>query len=105
MLGYYFDFYRSVFGRRCSVMHDPLAAAIAIGKVRPASAPYARVVVDATDGPGRGQTICDPRGRHRGHPKPEGARCRVVLAATGDAIGEIVRGTLALANAPLAARP
>ncbi|OIH84970.1 nucleoside hydrolase [Arthrobacter sp. UCD-GKA] len=105
MLGYYFDFYRSVFGRRCSVMHDPLAAAIAIGKVRPASAPYARVVVDATDGPGRGQTICDLRGRYKGHPKPEGARCRVVLAATGDAIGEIMRGTLALADAPLAARP
>ncbi|KAA0976183.1 TetR family transcriptional regulator [Paeniglutamicibacter gangotriensis] len=105
MLGYYLGFYRSVFGRRCSAMHDPPAAAIAIGKVRPASAPYARAVVDATDGPGRGQTICDLRGRHKGHPKPEGARCRVVLAATGDASGEIVRGTLALANAPLAARP
>ncbi|MFJ6415808.1 nucleoside hydrolase [Paeniglutamicibacter sp. NPDC091659] len=105
MLGYYFDFYKGVFGRRCSVMHDPLAAAIAIGLVQATSAPHARVVVDATDGPGRGQTICDLRGRYKGYPKPSGARCRVVLEAGEGAIEEIMRGTLALADAPSVARP
>ncbi len=105
MLGYYFDFYKSVFGRRCSVMHDPLAAAIALGRVQVTSAPYARVVVDATDGPGRGQTICDMRGLYKGYPKPAGAHCRVVLTAEATAIDEIMRGTLALADAPSAARP
>ncbi|MGL3805332.1 nucleoside hydrolase [Paeniglutamicibacter sp. R2-26] len=104
MLGYYFDFYRSVFGRRCSVMHDPLAAALAIGRVQATSAPYARVVVDDTDGPGRGQTICDLRGLYKGHPKPEGARCRVVLRAQEGAVEEILRGTLALATEPEGAR-
>lgn len=99
MLGYYFDFYKGVFGRRCSVMHDPLAAAIAIGTVAATSAPYARVVVDATEGPGRGQTICDLRGLYKGYPKPEGAHCRVVLEAGEGAIAEIMRGTLALEGA------
>lgn len=101
MLGYYFDFYIGVFGRPCSAMHDPLAAAIAIGRVQPLSAPYARVVVDATDGPGRGQTICDMRGLFKGYPKPAGATCRVVLSAQENAISEIMQSTLALAaNAP-----
>lgn len=98
MLGYYFDFYRSVFGRRCSVMHDPLAVAIAIGRVEATKAPYARVVIDASDGPGRGQTLCDMRGLYKGYPKPEGAHCRVVLEAGAGAIDEIMRGTLALAS-------
>lgn len=96
MLNYYFDFYRTVFGRRCSVMHDPLAVAIATGLVEIIDAPYVRVIVDATDGPGRGQTICDMRGLYKGYPKPEGARCRVVLQVDSGAIDEIMRGTLAL---------
>lgn len=97
MLGYCFDFYVGVFGHRCSAMHDPLAAAIAIGRVEALSAPYARVFVDATDGPGRGQTICDMRGLYKGYPKPAGATCRVVLTAQESAISEIMHSTLALA--------
>ncbi|CAD5994949.1 nucleoside hydrolase [Agreia sp. COWG] len=79
MLGIYFDFYVSVFGRPCSALHDPLAVAIATGEVVPTLAPVVRVRVDATDGPGRGQTVCDMRGLYAGYPAQNGARVRVVL--------------------------
>jgi len=79
MLGYYYDFYTPQFGRPCSAMHDPLAAAIAVGAVAVDRAPRVNVQVDTTDGPGRGQTICDLRGRYRGFPDQDGARTRVVL--------------------------
>ncbi|MCA4133980.1 nucleoside hydrolase [Arthrobacter sp. M4] len=80
MLGYYFGFYVSQFGRECSAMHDPLAAAIAVGGVELAVAPVVHVEVDTTHGPGRGQTVCDLRGIYQGYPAVEGARCRVVLS-------------------------
>jgi len=35
--------------------------------------------VDDTDGPGRGQTIADLRGRFRGFPEQPGAHAQVVL--------------------------
>ncbi len=79
MLEGYANFYRNVFGCRSVALHDPLAAAVACGTVPLACAPVVNVVVDATDGPGRGQTICDLRGRFRGHPEQEGARTQVVL--------------------------
>jgi len=40
--------------------------------------------VDTTHGPGRGQTVCDLRGRYLGYPEQPGARCRVVLELDGD---------------------
>ena len=79
MLSHYFDFYTEVFGRRCSALHDPLAVAIATGSVRPALAPWVPVVVDATQGPGRGQTIADMRGKYRNYPPRTTRTCRVVL--------------------------
>ncbi|QCO97333.1 nucleoside hydrolase [Arthrobacter sp. 24S4-2] len=84
MLGYYFRFYESQFGRACSAMHDPLAAALAVGGVKAAVAPVVHVDVDTTHGPGRGQTVCDLRGRYMGYPEQPGARCRVVLELDGD---------------------
>jgi purine nucleosidase len=84
MLGYYFRFYESQFGRACSAMHDPLAAALAVGGVSAAVAPVVTVDVDTSDGPGRGQTICDLRGRYTDYPEQPGARCRVVLELDGD---------------------
>ncbi|MEA5455161.1 nucleoside hydrolase [Sinomonas sp. JGH33] len=84
MLGYYYRFYEGVFGRPCSAMHDPLAAAIAVGAVGLRTAPVVHVEVDATQGPGRGQTICDLRGRHLGYPEQPGAHCRVVLELAED---------------------
>ena len=84
MLGYYFRFYEGIFGRACSAMHDPLAAALAVGGVSAAVAPVVTVAVDTTDGPGRGQTICELRGRYMDYPEQPGARCRVVLELDGD---------------------
>ena len=83
MLGYY-RFYEGIFGRACSAMHDPLAAALAVGGVKAAVAPAVRVDVDTTFGPGRGQTVCDLRGLYLDHREQPGARCRVVLELDGD---------------------
>ncbi|GEO96888.1 hypothetical protein KTU01_30110 [Kocuria turfanensis] len=84
MLERYAEFYTGVFGRPLSALHDPLAAALAAGTVEPALAPRVTVQVDTTDGPGRGQTICDLRGRFTGYPAAAGARCRVVLELAED---------------------
>ncbi|MFP3578754.1 nucleoside hydrolase [Arthrobacter sp. efr-133-TYG-104] len=99
MLGYYFGFYVDIFGRACSAMHDPLAAAIAVEGVDLALAPTVRVQVDTTDGPGRGQTVCDLRGQYAGFPAQRGARCRVVLAI-GEDFAPHLLGTLQAAWLP-----
>ncbi|WP_230673390.1 nucleoside hydrolase [Rathayibacter sp. Leaf248] len=78
-LDYYFDFYVGHFGERTAAMHDPMAAAIALDAIGIASAPTVPVEVDATWGPGRGQTLPDLRGIYR-DVHPEGSRIRFVLA-------------------------
>lgn len=78
-LDFYFDFYVSHFGERTAAMHDPMAAAVALDAIAVASAPRVHVEVDATRGPGRGQTLSDLRGIYRGV-HPEDARTRFVLA-------------------------
>ncbi len=93
MLAGYFDFYRAVFGRPCSALHDPLAAALATGSVRATLAPAVPVVVDTTDGPGRGATIADLRNRYRGYPDVPGARTRVVLNV-GEPFGPVLTDRL-----------
>jgi purine nucleosidase len=80
MLDHYFDFYVDLYGHRAAALHDPLAAAIAVGGITPTVAPRVPVVIDATKGPGRGQTLCDLRDQRRGSVDHPGARCRVVLA-------------------------
>lgn len=87
MLDLYTGFYVHTYGRRCAALHDPLAVAIAVGDVVPTLAPSVQVEVDSTDGPGRGQTICDLRGNHRGFPAQIGAHVRVVLQ-TGTDFGQ-----------------
>ena len=79
MLDFYFDFYVETYGERSSALHDPLAAAIAVGGIAPTVAPAVSVVVDTTAGPARGQTICDLRGQRRGSVDQPGATVRVVL--------------------------
>ena len=103
MLGYYFRFYEGIFGRPCSAMHDPLAAALAVGGVKAAVAPVVRAAVDTTDGPGRGQTVCDMRGRYMGYPEQPGARCRVVLELDGDFAPHLVETLLSFAESTTAA--
>ncbi|RIJ77178.1 nucleoside hydrolase [Nakamurella silvestris] len=84
ILDLYFDFYEPIMGRRCSALHDPLAAAIAVGGIAMDLAPVVRVVVDDTEGPGRGQTICDLRGSYAGYPEQSGAHCAVALRIDTD---------------------
>ena len=80
ILDLYYDFYVSEYGRRMCALHDPLAAAIAVGQITATRAPNVPVVVDDTQGPGRGQTICDLRNQRTGPRDVEGAHVRVVLA-------------------------
>ena len=79
ILDLYYDFYVGEYGRRMCALHDPLAAAIAVGQITATRAPNVPVVVDDTQGPGRGQTICDLRGQRNGPRDVEGAHVRVVL--------------------------
>ncbi|GAA4695879.1 nucleoside hydrolase [Pseudonocardia yuanmonensis] len=79
MLDHYFGFYTPLYGRRGCALHDPLAAAIAVGSVQPTRAPAVELVIDTTHGPGRGQTIADLRGQRLGPVDRPGVRTRVVL--------------------------
>lgn len=84
VLEFYFAFYAERFGRPCSVLHDPLAAGVATGDVELALAPRVPLEVDATDGPGRGQTIADLRGMYHGFPDRFPGAPRVALEVRGD---------------------
>jgi purine nucleosidase len=79
MLGVYFEYYTPILGRPSCSLHDPLAAAIALGLVEPTLAPVVPIEVDTTDGPGRGQTLVDLRSRYIGYPPLPGTRHRVAL--------------------------
>jgi purine nucleosidase len=105
ILDFYFDFYVELYGRRASALHDPLAAAIAAGSVTPTLAPRVNVTVDATHGPGRGQTICDLRGQRLGPVDQPGANCRVVLATDTPLGAVLVEQLLAFQSAPTNAVP
>ena len=100
ILDLYFDFYTTTYGRRSSALHDPLAAAIAVGGIIPVNAPRVSVVIDATDGPGRGQTICDLRDQRLGPVDQPGARCRVVLSTDRPLADHLVERILAHVRTP-----
>ncbi|WP_375389903.1 nucleoside hydrolase [uncultured Amnibacterium sp.] len=93
MLGVYFQYYTPILGRPSCALHDPLAAAIALGTVVPTSAPVVPIEVDATDGPGRGQTLVDLRSRFVGYPPQPGTRHRVVLGVP-EGFGDELLATL-----------
>ena len=86
-------FYTPILGRPSCALHDPLAAAIALGTVVPTLAPVVPVDVDATAGPGRGQTLVDLRGRFVGYPAKPGARHTVVLTVP-DGFGDELLASL-----------
>ena len=80
----YFDGYgKDSFGHRCSPCHDALAAAILTKEVVPEVMPLLHVEVDCTNGPGRGATIVDTRGRWKGFPDQAEGNCRVALTTDG----------------------
>ncbi len=67
------------FGKPLSTMHDAVAVGIAAGLAKIKLAPVVNAKVDISNGPGRGQTLCDLRGIYQNFPKQEGAHCKVVL--------------------------
>ncbi len=77
--GYGFDSY----GVRCSPCHDAVAAGVLTGQIVPSVFPVLDVQVDCSDGPSRGATICDTRGRYRGFPSMPDGNCRVALVTDG----------------------
>jgi len=97
MLDHYYDFYaEGVLPSRGAVLHDPLAAAIATGAVTPELAPVVPAEVDTTDGPDRGRTLFDLRGRYRGYPEVAGAHVSVVLQADAPFASMLVEAVRAL---------
>jgi purine nucleosidase len=84
MLDVYVNWYLPIFGTPDVALHDPLAAALAIDAITVGSAPKVDVEVDTTLGPGRGQLICDLRGRFVGYPPQPDAHVTVVLAVEED---------------------
>lgn len=103
MLDVYFDYYVPLYGERSCALHDPMAAAIAVGGVEAVRAPAVEIVIDATDGPGRGQTICDLRGQRLGPVDRPGARHRIVLELASPLGPHLVERLLAF-DGPEAAR-
>jgi len=94
ILDFYFDFFAAAaFGERRSCMHDALAVAVAAGTLVPDLAPTVNAYVVTGDGPTRGQTVCDTRGKYMGFPAQEGAHCRVVLQTDprfGDQVVDLI---------------
>jgi purine nucleosidase len=90
VLEHYFEFYEGVFGKKSCACHDVLAAAIAARDVVPERAMTVGVTVDTGQGPARGATICDTRGRYRGEMVQPGANCTVVLETSGDLAEKVV---------------
>lgn len=93
---FYFKFHIDVFGEPSSALHDPLAVAIALDDVKAISAPVVNVEVDDTNGPGRGQTVCDLRGLYNNYPAQEGAHCQVFLDVGTDFGKKLVKVLLSL---------
>ncbi|WP_210478945.1 nucleoside hydrolase [Naasia sp. SYSU D00948] len=87
---HYMDFYTPILGRRAAPQHDALAAGVLTGEVVPTVCPRVRVEVECGNGPARGATVADTRGRYRGHPDQEGATVRVVLRTTGGFVDRLV---------------
>jgi purine nucleosidase len=91
ILDFYFDFFAATsFGERRGCLHDTMAVAVAARTLVPDLAPTVHAVVDTSDGPGRGQTICDLRGMYMGFPAQDGAHCTVVLQAAVDFADDVV---------------
>ncbi|MDB4873086.1 MAG: nucleoside hydrolase [Gemmatimonadales bacterium] len=102
MLDFYFDFFaQNAFGDRSSCMHDALAVAIGADILAPSLAPTVNAWVDTSDGPGRGQTICDLRGRYMGYPAQEGAHCEVALESDPDFARHVVELIAGAGNSAL----
>lgn len=100
MLDHYCDYYAATtFPVRQACVHDALAVAVAAGLVKLLVAPHVYTQVDTGYGPGRGQTICDLRGKYNGFPPQNNANCRVVLECETKSIDEMVSQIVAFGDA------
>jgi purine nucleosidase len=97
MLVQYFAFYTTIFGEHCAALHDPLAAAIAVGALELDDAPYVGISVDTSAGAAYGKTRCErfDGGAAEAPPAPERAS-RVVLSVKGDAAAHLLERILSL---------
>ncbi|WP_284755413.1 nucleoside hydrolase [Arthrobacter sp. efr-133-R2A-120] len=97
MLVQYFAFYNTIFGEHCAALHDPLAAAIAVGALELDDAPHVGISVDTSTGAAHGQTRCErlDGGAASARKVPERAS-RVVLSVKGDAAAHLLERILSL---------
>ena len=97
MLVQYFAFYNTIFGEHCAALHDPLAAAIAVGALELDDAPYVAISVDTSKGADHGKTHCErlDGGAAGARPVPERSS-RVVLSVKGDAAAHLLERILSL---------
>ncbi|MGI6878164.1 nucleoside hydrolase [Microbacterium sp. gxy059] len=94
ILEHYLDFYGARYGERAAALHDPLAAAVLLGDVPLSLAAHAAVVVDTTDGPGRGQTIVDLRDIYGGFRSQDPSHPRIALRIDADFGAQLVETLL-----------
>jgi purine nucleosidase len=99
MLDFYSAFYATRFGRRLSVLHDPLAAGILLGEAVPTRALRMPVHVDTSAGPHRGRTTADLRDVYAADPSEDPAGVRVVLEVADDFAPALVARLLAVGPA------
>lgn len=91
IMQHYGEFYRDVvFGTWSCAMHDTIAVAAAAGTLDVRLAPVVNVEVDATGGPGHGQTIADLRGVYQNYPEQPGAHCAVLLDVDPKIADEVI---------------
>jgi len=106
ILDFYFAFFASTsFGERRGCLHDTMAVAVAGGTLVPDLAATVRARVDAGDGVGRGQTVCDLRGMYMGFPHQDDAHCTVVLEADVRFADQVVELIAAAGDAPFDVSP
>jgi len=84
MLELYIGFYEGKYGRKDFAIHDYAASYFAVEGIYNCIAPRVKIIVDDTDGPGRGQTICNLSGQYSGYPVQEDANCSVLLSTDTD---------------------
>lgn len=82
-------FAEHAFGERRSCLHDALAVALVAGSLEPTLMPRVRAEV-VTEGPARGQTLCDLRVMHLGFPEQPDARCEVLLECDPAVVEDII---------------
>lgn len=99
ILQFYGEFVAQSLGSWNATMHDTIAVAAAAGALTINEAPVVHVEIDCSGGPSHGATLCDLRGKYRGYPEQDGARCTVLLDIA-DTIADDVVALIAAYRGP-----